>query len=265
MGIEERFIGPHREFLSDETPEIELEGTLSSGKTIVALWKELERAKRYPGIWIFLTRWSEDDVHTLTRPEFERVARLHGTEAVWNSREKAYELPEHSRVFAFGLRTTEIDPIRRYGKIRGLPVAAALVDQAEQLPEDFMPELRRRLRPDIEASARGVTFPSQLTLLANVVPRGHWLDRQFPDDNSIPTRRYYGLSLLDNKHNLPVALIRQALLEYPPDHPRFREMILGRRRELVDLKANQKRPYPPDSAGYLFQLAKDDAMRLARD
>ncbi len=189
------FQGLHAAFLTDPTPEIELEGALSSGKTIVALWKELQALTTYPGMWSFITRWSEDDVHTLLRPEFERVARVHGSAPVWNSREKAYELPNKSRCFAFGLRTTEIEPMRRYGKIRGLPVSRILVDQAEQLPPDFPVELRRRLRPDIEARSKGIVYPTQLTFLANPVRMFHWLWKQFPADNSIESRRYYTLSL----------------------------------------------------------------------
>ena len=34
------FRGKHAEFFADTTPEIDLEGTQSSGKTIVGLWKD---------------------------------------------------------------------------------------------------------------------------------------------------------------------------------------------------------------------------------
>lgn len=257
------FLGTHNAFLHDATPEIELEGALSSGKTIVALWKELEAFKAHPGMWGFITRWSEDDVHTLLRPEFERVARIHGSEPDWNSREKAYEFPNRSRCFAFGLRTTEIEPMRRYGKIRGLPVSRIMVDQSEQLPNDFPVELRRRLRPDIEARHNGIVFPTQLTFVSNVVQHHHWLAKQFPEDNSIETRRYYSLSLFDNAHNLPEELLRQALIDCPPTDLRYREIIIGKRPEIIDYSKTMKKPFPPDSAGALFEQAKRDAARMS--
>jgi len=258
------FRGKHLEFLHDETPEIELEGAQASGKTIVALWKELEASKANPGMWSFITRWTEGGVNTLLRPEFERVADIHETKIDWNSREKYYTLPAGCRVFAFQLHTTEIEPTRRFGKIRGLPVSRILVDQAEEVEPDFPVELRRRLRPDIKARMRGIEFRTQLTFLANTVKRHHWLDKQFPEDNSIPTRRYYFLSLLDNAHNLPESIIRQALVDCPRTDPRFRELILGQRPEVIDYAARQKKPFTEDMAGHLFEVAMRDARRAAR-
>lgn len=258
------FQGKHAAFIADETPEIEVEGCQSTGKTIAALWKELQKLKIFPGIWTFITRWVEDDVHTLLRPEFERLARIDKFDLNWNSREKAYECPNGSRCFAFGLRTTEIDPIRRYGKIRGLPISRACVDQAEQLPPDFAVELRRRLRPDIEARTKGIVFPFQLTFVANVVQNSHWLARQFPENNSVENRRYYSLGLSDNAHNLPPELIKQAMIDCPPTDPRYRELILGRRPPLIDWSKLEKKPLPPDSAGALFEQAQREAERYHR-
>ncbi len=258
------FRGKHQEFLEDTTPEIDLEGALASGKTIVALWKELKFLLAFPGIWTFITRWSEDDVHTLLRPEFERLLRLREIDWAWNSKEKAYEFPNHSRCFAFGLRTSEIDPIRRYGKIRGLPVSRIYVDQAEQLPDDFPLELRRRLRPNIEARVRGEHYPTQLTFTPNPTDNFHWLAREFPETNPEPSRKYYALSLLDNAHNLPEAMVRQAMLDCPPTHPRYRATILGRRPEIIDYSKLEKKPFTEDMAGFLFQEAKREAAYAAR-
>lgn len=256
-----KFRGKHEHFLHDTTDEIDLEGALCSGKTIVALWKELIALEKYPGIWTLIARWSEDDVNTLLRPEFERLARLFGMMAAWNNKEKAYECANGSRVFAFGLRTTEVDPLRRYGKIRGLAVSRIYIDQAEQLPDDFPLELRRRLRPNIEAVVRGDDFPRQLTFSPNPTDKYHWLGKQFPEENNLDGRKYYGISLLDNAHNLPESTIRLALQDCPPTHPMYRSLILGLR---PDWAANQppvKKPFPPDSAGALFEQAKVDAFR----
>lgn len=259
----DRFRGKILDFQHDTTPEVLVEGALSSGKTIGAIWKQLEKLKAHPGMWAFATRWTENGVNSLLRPEYERVAGLHGTELRWNSREKYYALENGCRVFAFHLHTTEIDPVKRFRKIRGLPVSDILVDQAEELEPDFPVEIRRRLRPDIVATVTGKQFPTQLVLLANPVKHYHWLAKQFPEDNSIPSRRYYSLSLFDNAHNLPESMILQALIDCPKTDHRYRELILGRRPEIIDHSKTAKKPFPPDSAGALFEQAKREAREMA--
>ncbi len=258
------FRGKHAEFLIDDTDEIDLEGALASGKTIVALWKELEKLKQYRGIWILISRWVDDQVSKLLRPEFERVARIHGTKLGWNAKESCYECENGSKAYAFGLQTTEVEPNKRFGKIRGLAVSRICVDQAEQLPADFPLELRRRLRPNIEAKVRGEVYPTQLTFTPNPTLHTHWLARDYPESNPEPTRKYYALSLLENAHNLPDSLIKQALLDCPPSHPRFRSVILGKRPEIIDYAALAKKPYPPDSAGALFEQAKNELLYHSR-
>lgn len=226
------FIGKHLEFLHDRTAEIDLEGALSSGKTIVSLWKELEAAKRYPGIAILIARWTQDAIDTLLRPQLEKVARLHGTDlSNWDDKKKLYTLPNGSQIYCFGLKTQSNDPDQRYGKIRGLPVSRIYVDQAEQLPADIASELRARLRPDIE----GPKYARQLTFTPNPTDKNHWLAQQFPEDNKhLPLRRYYALSLFDNQHVLPPEMIQTQLLSYPPEHPKHRTAILGLRGAAID-------------------------------
>lgn len=223
------FIGIHKEFLDDDTPEIDLEGSLSCGKTTVALWKELLKLERYPGIWSLIGRWVDDQVNTLLRPAFEQLARIHGSTHKWNDKFKYYEMSNGSRAYMFGLKTISSDPEQRYGKIRGLPVSRIYIDQAEQLPADIAGELRLRLRPDIEARMRGVDYPRQLTFSPNPTNFDHWLAKQFPESNKIKGRKYYSLSLFDNAHNLPQTMIDGAITMYPPEHPKHQTVILGKR------------------------------------
>jgi hypothetical protein len=224
------FHGKHAEILADwSSKEICAEGSLSCGKTTVALWKELEALQRWPGIWSLITRWTDDACRTLLRPAFEQLARIHGTTLEWNDKEHAYELENHSRVFCFGLKTQSQLPTERYGKIRGLPVSRIYADQAEQVLSDIADELRLRLRPDIEARLRKEVYPTQLTFTPNPVNDDHWIAKQFPLNNRIKGRRHWTLSLFDNAHNLPAEMIEQALQTYPPEHPKHRTVILGQR------------------------------------
>lgn len=223
------FRGVHAAFLIDTTPEIDLEGSLSCGKTTVALWKELIALHDHPGIWSLIARWTDDATKTLLQPAFEQLARIHGTTWDWNRDENAYEFPNGSRAFSFGLKTQSQKPEDRYGKIRGLPVSRIYIDQAEQIPEDIASELRLRLRPDIEARMKGVQYPRQLTFSPNPVNDDHWLAKQFPTTNAVKGRKYYSLSLYDNAHNLPAEMIQTAEATYPPEHPKHQTVILGQR------------------------------------
>lgn len=224
------FRGVHADFFNDwSTPELDLEGSLASGKTTVGLWKELEALKRWPGIWILLARWTEDSVKTLLRPAFEQLARIHGTTWNWNDKLNFYEFENGSRAYAFGLKTQSQDPEQRYGKLRGLSVSRIYIDQAEQLPADVAAELRARLRPDIEARMKGTVFPMQLTITPNPPSESSWIAKQFPITNTVKGRRYLHVSLYANKHNLPEETIESLLRQYPPEHPKNSTVIMGER------------------------------------
>lgn len=229
------FRGVHAEILKDTTLERDVEGALSSGKTIACMWDEIDALIAEPGISSLLARWTGEATDTLLRPEFEKVCRLHDFATWhWDEKRKFYEWPNGSRAYAFGLKTQSQEPEERYGKIRGLPVSRIYVSQAEQIPEDIASELSSRMRPDIEAQARGDRYRRQLTFDANPVdddtgPSGHWLAKKFPVNNSIKGRKYFKLSLRDNAHNLPDDFIEQQERNWPPEHPKHKTMILGER------------------------------------
>ena len=225
-----KFQGVQKAFVEDKTREICAEGGLNSGKTIAALTRQVRRLKKEKGIATFIARWTTEAVNDKLRPDFEKVCRLEGLpEWDWDEKRKCYSFPNGSTTFAFGLKTTSNDPEQRYEKIRGLPVSDIYVDQPESVPADIAEELRLRLRPDIEATTKGKVFPQRIVFTPNPVPRNHWIATQFPEDNSIPGRKLYSISLQDNAHNLPPDTITAALLTYPPEHPMHRIKILGQR------------------------------------
>ncbi len=224
------FRGIHKAIVEDRSPERLIMGSLASGKSTVALWCELEALKNENGIWILLTRWTDDAVKTLLRPAFEQLARIHGTKYAWNNGENCYEMENGSRAFAFGLKTQSSDPLQRFSKIRGLPVSRIMFDQAEQSTGDTFAELRFRLRPDIEARLRGQAYRTQLTLVANPTNDEHSLSIEFPSPpKKIKGRTVFSLSIFDNQHNLPTEMVESLLQLYPPDHPLYSTRILGQR------------------------------------
>ena len=211
--------GPIGRFLLDETPELDLEGALSSGKTTACLWKVHISLDTRPGIHWWIGRYGDGETQTKVRPAFEQICQQAGSDLTWNAKELAYDFANGSKCYSYGLKSP--DAMSRYSKMRGMGVAGVYLDQAEELPEDFSLELRLRLRQP--------GFPHQLIFSPNPPNVTHWLAHQFPDDNSLPNRRYYAVSIHDNAHNLPPALLASALAAYPPDHAKHRSVILGQR------------------------------------
>jgi hypothetical protein len=211
--------GPIGRFMRDETPEIDLEGALSSGKTTACLWKEFTASISMAGIWNHIGRYGDGETQTKIKPAFEQICQQAGYVPTWDAKELAYLFPNGSKTYAFGLKSP--DALSRYSKMRGLGVARIYNDQTEELPEDFSGELRLRLRQP--------GFPHQLTFSPNPPNVDHWLAKQFPTDNRLPNRAYYSISIYDNAHNLPKELLAAALAAYPPEHAKHRSVILGLR------------------------------------
>lgn len=214
-----RWRGPIADFLQDETPEIDLEGALSSGKTTACLWKVFNSLHAHPGIHWWIGRYGDGETQTKVRPAFEAVCQAAGSVPAWNAKELSYDFPNGSKCFAYGLKSP--DALSRYSKMRGMGVAGIYNDQTEELPEDFSLELRLRLRQP--------GFPHQLIFSPNPPNVTHWLAQQFPTDNHLPNRKYYAISIHDNAHNLPPELLAAALAAYPPEHAKHRSVILGLR------------------------------------
>ncbi len=214
-----RWRGLVSEFLQDESPEIDLEGALSSGKTTACLWKVWNSLQAYPGIHWWIGRYGDGETQTKVRPVFEQVCQQGGTTPVWNARELCYDFGNGSKCYAYGLKSP--DALSRYSKMRGMGVAGIYLDQTEELPEDFSLELRLRLRQP--------GFRHQLIFSPNPPHVTHWLAQQFPENNSLPNRRYYAVSIFDNAHNLPESLLSAALAAYPDTHAKYRSVILGKR------------------------------------
>ena len=173
----------------------------------------------FPGIWSYIGRFADGDNQSKLIPAWERVCLEGGVIPKWNAKELCYEFDNGSRVYSYGLKAP--DQLSRDAKLRGLGVSRIYIDQAEELPPDFLPELAQRLRQS--------GFPHQMTLSPNPMDENSWLAESFPEDNTIPNRVYYSISLYDNAHNLPPEKIGDALAMYPVTHIKHRSAILGKR------------------------------------
>ncbi len=205
--------------LLNESREEDIEGAIRASKTTLCLRKRLKKALRFPGIHIMIARWTDDATHGLLKPVWRAMCLQAGVSLKWNGEEQYDELANGSRVYIRGLKTQ--DQTNRYAKFRGLTLADVYVDQAEELPQDVYEELAGRL------SQKG--YPHQITISPQSVEVGHWIDKLFPADNPIPERFYVPLSIMDNAHNLDPSVIPALHRIYPPEHPKHRTMILGKR------------------------------------
>ncbi len=221
------FRGIHAEILADRTPEVDIEGSLNCGKTTLCLWMELEALRNFPGIWSFAFRYSDTDTKTKLRPAIEQLCAIRSESMKWDGTELCYHVPNGSRLYTFGIKSADL--LSRYSKLRGLPVSRIYNDQSEELPEDMSGELRGRLRPDLATRLAGRSYPTRLTFSPNPLSDRSWLAKQFPATNTLKGRRYFSLSLYDNAHNLPPETIAGLEAAYPPDHPRYKSIILGQR------------------------------------
>ena len=218
-----QFTGIYQTFLDDETPEIELEGARYSAKTWTCCEKVRRKALKYPGIEGLICRFANEETKTKIIPEFRKICALQGTELQWDNNERCFLFPEvggkQSRVYAYGLKTQSMT--EALAKVRGLSVAFAWVDQAEELPQAVSEEIRFGLRQP--------GYPHQLIFSPNPVGEDHPLSDQFPEENPFPHRKYFHVSLYDNAHNLPPGKIEELEALYPPTHAKYKSLILGLR------------------------------------
>jgi hypothetical protein len=206
-------------FMGDPTRLIDCEGAFRAGKTTAALWKVFTSTQDHPGIHWLICRYSDGDTKSVLLPQWRAVLRTAGVTPTWDPVAHCDELPNGSRVYILGLKAQ--DQVSRYAKLRGRTLAGVYVDQAEELPADVYQELVGRL------SQSG--YPHQLLLTPNPPDEGHWLAREFPEDNRIAGRHYYSVPVYANAHNLPPEAIAGLEAAYPPAHPKHRSAVLGLR------------------------------------
>ena len=214
-----RWRGPLSLALTSTARYLCLEGAIRSAKTTNRLWAELNAALDHPGIKSLICRWTDDATDSLLKPLWRTICDQAGIRLTWSAEEHHWTFPNGSVVSCHGLKPS--DEMQRYGKFRGKTLARIYIDQAEELPEDFWPELQGRL------SQSG--YPQQLSLTPNAVDEDHWIAREFPESNPRPDYLYIPVSVYDNAHNLDPAYLASLEAAYPIGHPKRRTMIEGRR------------------------------------
>lgn len=215
-----RFAGSAARVFRDDSREIDVEGAIRAGKTTVCLHKVLSSCLDLAGIHWLIARWSDDSTDKILKPIWRSICASSGVRLAWNGAESYDQLANGSRVYITGLKAQ--DATQRYGKFRGLTIARAYIDQAEEMPQDVYLELVGRL------SQTGYT--PQIILSPQTVNVDHWIADEFPADRELkPGRAYYALSTHDNAHNLPPEYISTLEMRFPRGTPQHTTLILGRR------------------------------------
>jgi hypothetical protein len=217
------WVGRQAEAIQDETRYLDIEGAIRSSKTTIGLRKVIKSLVRYPGIRWLVCRWVEEDASALLRPLIAKAFADMGILAPWIPDEHRYHLPNGSWLYVRGLRPSQ--DTSRFAKFRGMTLAGVMVDQAEEIPEDFFLELKGRL------SQPG--YPAQMILTPNPAGDDHWLSLHFPDVEAgapeNPNHKLIQLSIYDNAHNLEPEYVAQLERDYPDGHPMRRRLLFGKR------------------------------------
>lgn len=219
------FLGIHRDFLDDQSPEIDFEGSRYSGKTWACAAKVIESCLKYPGIKWVICRYSDTETRNKVRPEFQQIASdYYGLKLVWDGDTNHFAFPEVdgkiSRVYAYGLRAQ--NKLQELEKVRGMDTCGLWVDQTEEVPQAVCEEF--------PFATRMPGYPHQILLSPNPPPEDHYLTDLYPSEgNPFPHRHYYRVSVYDNKHNLSPGKLEELEAMYPPTHVKHRSLILGLR------------------------------------
>lgn len=237
--------GPLSTAMLSRTRYLDVEGAIRSGKTTMALWKVLDYCIQYPGIQCLIARYTDDALVTIVKPVWRRICLEAGVALAPNAEQHYDELPNGSRVYLRGLKSS--DDANRYAKFRGMTLAIIYIDQTEEVPADYWPELCGRL------SQKG--FPQQILLTPNPPSPDHWIARAFPDDQRIAGHELIRVSTYDNAHNLDERYIPELEAKYPPGSAKRGPLLLGLRglnvigRPVYGFDAEN-----PDQGGYFDRL-----------
>ncbi len=203
-------------------PFLDIEGGIRAGKTTVANAKVQITVSEQPGVRGLLARWKEDDLFAELVPKWRDFARQCGLTLRWHADEGYDEVVETgAKVYLRGLRSS--DNVSRFGSLRGLDLSFFHVEQAEEMPEDYWPELVGRL------SQKG--YPHWGWLTAQPVNQDHWIARTWPEDNSrlADGYRYVRMNVYDNVQHVGESYVRQLESNYPLGSAQRRTLLEGRR------------------------------------
>lgn len=204
---------------------VDLEGAVRSGKTRLGAEKTANVVVEYPGIHCLITRYKEKDLWSKVVPVWRTVAAEHGIVLRWNAKEQCDEVKNpatgqyESRVYLIGLKSS--DNASTAGKVRGLTLGFIWADQAEEIPLEVFNELKLRLsQPNVL---------NQLLLTPNPPGPEHWINHEFPADNTRPKHVYVRTSIYDNAHNLNPGTVEANEESFPEGSAFHATMLLGKR------------------------------------
>lgn len=201
------------EFIAHSTARINIAtGAVRSGKTIASLLKWLMIVADPPpgGELVIAAKTTQTAGRNLfaplTNPDIfgPLAAQVHYT-------------PGAPTATILGRRVHVVgaNDARSESKIRGMTVAACLVDEATLIPREFWNQMLARM------SVPGAT----LVATTNADSSGHWLRKEFLLNRSLDLRQW-NFTLDDNPH-LPAAYVQALKVEYGPGSLFYKRFVDG--------------------------------------
>ena len=244
-----RWRGKQWDALTDTTHALNVEGALRSGKTTIALWKELQRAaSTHPGLHTLLARWTEDATQSVLKPIWRGILSAGGPPRPLEPARALRRVPEWR------------------ARLHPRPQGAGRADALRQVPR---PDPRPRLhRPGRGGAARHLPR-AQGAAVAEGLPapdRHHAagggrdaLDREGVSGRQQRSRigATFRSSVYDNAHNLDAETIRNLEETYPLGHPK--------RQTLIDGPPRHERHRRPGLRGRVQPAAARAAARVHAD
>jgi hypothetical protein len=201
------------------TRYVDIEGGIRSGKTWALVAKVGILVTQYPGIHCFLGRWTQDGLDGQLKPQWRHHAETIGLTPTWNAAEEYDDIGNGSRVYLRGIKSS--DDSKRYQRIRGFTLAFVGIDQAEELPSDFWPELQGRM------SQPG--YPQQIVLAPQPSGHDHWISKTFPEHNEKPGHEYIHTNAYDNREHIGEQYLRELETAFPEGSAQRRTLLMGYR------------------------------------
>jgi len=200
------FIGNIGSSCTTQTPEIDLEGSRSCGKNDPsASGKNSKRGtlSRH----VVADRALPQTMRRKSCSSRNWNASRAFTHGPWRLEQQGKTRVRSCRpalgVLQHGLQTCLADTRSALQKIRGLSVSRNHIDQADKnIPGDIASELRFRYDPTLPRR-KAENLSAALTFSPNPADTQSLARETIPDEQFIKGRRYYSLSLYDNRHNLP--------------------------------------------------------------
>ena len=156
------------EYIDCEDPEILIEGSAGSGKSIFAVVKCIKYCLEFDGARAYVFRMSLPDLKRTLIKEFRQLLTKFGIEFRENKTDGVMEFPNGSLIQFTGLED--------FAKIRSINADFVIIEQCEQLPSyEVYSEIKLRVRNTVSQKY----YPQLIAIAQPEGTKEHWVYKYF--------------------------------------------------------------------------------------